>query len=97
MNPNLKGLSSGPNSKTTSWNMYFVNGYKFHTKAWADGKKKINSELYVKCVTGGREYDFYGTIHDIYKLEYVALNKKISLFYCEWFDLTFNVGTRFHS
>jgi len=30
-------------------------------------------------------------------LEYVTLNKKISLFYCEWFDPTINVGTRFHS
>jgi len=67
--------------------MYFVNAYKFHTKAWADGKKTTNSGLYVKGVTGGGEDDFYDTIHHIYELEYVALNKKILLFYCEWFDL----------
>jgi len=53
--------------------------------------------LYVKGVTGGGEDDFYGTIHYIYELKYVALNKKIPLFYCEWFDPTINVGTRFHA
>ena len=30
-------------------------------------------------------------------MEYVALNKNIPLFYCEWFDPTINVGTRFHT
>jgi len=77
--------------------MYFVNKYKFHTKAWADGKKIINSGLYVKGLTRGGEDDFFGTIHHIYELEYGSLNKKIPLFYCEWFDPTINVGTRFHS
>jgi len=97
INPNLKGLSWGPNSKTTSCYMYFINGYKFHTNAWDNGKKTTNSVLYVKGVTDGGEDDFYGSIHYIYELEYVALNKKISLFYYEWFDSTINVGTRFHS
>jgi len=77
--------------------MYFVNGYKFHTKAWADGKKTTNSGLYVKGVTGKGEYGFYGTIHYIYELEYAALNKNIPLLYCEWVDPTINVRTRFHS
>lgn len=31
-NPNLKALAGEPSSLATSWNMYFVNGYKFHTK-----------------------------------------------------------------
>jgi len=63
--------------------MYFVNGYKFYTKTWFDGKKITNSGLYVKGVTDGGEDDFYGIIHYLYELEYVALNKKIPLFYCE--------------
>jgi len=77
--------------------MYSVNGYKFHTKAWTNGKKTTNSGLYVKGVIYEGEDDFYGTIHYIYEFEYVALNKKIPLFYCDWFDPTINVGTRFHS
>ena len=53
--------------------------------------------MYVKGVSSKGEEDFYGIIHHIHELEYVALKKKIPLFYCEWFDPTINVGTRFHS
>jgi len=73
INPNLKALSWGPNSKATSWNMYFVNIYKFHTKAWVDRKKTTNNGLYVKGVTDKGEDDFYDIIHHIYELEYFAL------------------------
>jgi len=90
-------LAWGPNSKTTSWNIYFVNGYKFHTKAWSDGKKITNCGLYVKGVTDGGEDDFYGIIDHIFEFKYVGLTKKIPLFYCEWFDPTFDVGTTFLS
>jgi len=44
-------LGWGPNSNVTSWNMYFVNMYKFYTNALSDGKNIINSGLYVKGVT----------------------------------------------
>ena len=40
IDPNMKALAWGPNSSTTSWNMYFVNGYKFHTKSWSEGKNE---------------------------------------------------------
>jgi len=36
---NLKAFGLGPNSKARSWNMYFVNGYKFHPNTWTRGKK----------------------------------------------------------
>jgi len=35
-----KVLGWRPNSKVTLWNMYFVNGYKFHTNTWTNGKRK---------------------------------------------------------
>ncbi|WJX94647.1 hypothetical protein P8452_76045 [Trifolium repens] len=35
INPYVKALSWGPCSKATSWHMYFVNGYKFHTQDWS--------------------------------------------------------------
>ena len=57
-------------------------------------RKQKNSGLYVKGITDGGEDDFYGIIHYKYELEYVALNKKIPLFYREWFDPTINFGTR---
>lgn len=93
----ILSLARGPASKITSWNMYFVNGYKYHTKAWSDGKKTTNSGVYVKGITEGGEDDFYGTIQHIYELDYDGLTNKITVFYCEWFDPTRNKGTKVHA
>ena len=90
-------LARGPNSCAKSWNKYFVNGYKFHTKAWSDGKKTVNCGVYVKGVSEGGEDDFFGIIHHIYELQYLGLSNNIPLFYCEWFDPTRNRGTRVYS
>jgi len=93
----MKALAWGPNSSTTSWNMYFVNGYKFHTKSWSEGKKTTNCGVHVKGVTEGGQDDFFGVIKHIYELEYLGLSKKIPLFFCDWFDPTNNRGTKVHS
>jgi len=79
------------------WHTYFVNGYKFHTNAWSNGKKTINCGVYVKGLTEGGYDDFYGIIHKIYELEYNTSTypKKVVLFYCEWFDPS-RKGTRVH-
>ena len=61
-----------PNSKTTLGKMYFVNGNKFHTKTWVDGKKTTNIDSYVKGVIDVGEEDFYAIIHYIYELEYAS-------------------------
>jgi hypothetical protein len=74
--------------------MYFVNGYRFHTKSWSNGKNTFNSGVHVKGVTEGGEDDFYGIIQHIYELEYLELNSKIPMFYCEWFDPRRPRGTR---
>ena len=50
MTPNIKVLAWGPNSYATLWNMYFINGYTFHTNTWSGGNKTINYEVHVKCV-----------------------------------------------
>lgn len=96
INTNIKALAWGPITKATSWHMYFVNGYRFHTKDWSDGKKTINCGVHVKGVTEGGEDDFYGIIQRIFELEYHGLSNKIAIFYCEWFDPTRNRGTRVH-
>ena len=93
----ILSLAAGPNSCAKSWNKYFVNGYKFHTKAWSDGKKTVNCGVHVKGVSEGGEDDFFGIIQYIYELQYLGLSNKIPLFYCEWFDPTRNRGTRVYS
>ncbi|XP_004488345.1 uncharacterized protein [Cicer arietinum] len=94
--PNLLSLAWGPNSMVKTWHKYYINGYKFHTKAWSQGKKTINSGVYVKGVTGGGEDDFYGVIQHIFELEYYKLPHKVALFYCQWFDPRRNRGTKVH-
>jgi len=80
----LRYLSQGPLQGASEFHTYFVNGYKFHTHSWTEGKKTINSGVYVKGVIDGGEDDFYGVIKHIYELSYNE--NKVVLFYCEWFD-----------
>jgi len=70
------------------WHTYFVNGYKFHTKALSNGKKIINCGVYVKGLTEGDYDDNYGIILKIYELEYNTCTspKRVVVFYCECFD-----------
>ncbi|XP_058763487.1 uncharacterized protein LOC131636921 [Vicia villosa] len=84
----LRNLAEGPIKRAKKWHTYFVNGYKFHTDEWTEGKKTINSGVFVKGVTDGGEDDFYGVITHIYELEYNYLDSenKVVLFYCDWYD-----------
>jgi hypothetical protein len=94
----LMNLSLGPRSRVKQWHTYFVNGYKFHTKSWTEGKKTNNSGVCMKSVTENGEGDFYGVIEDIFEIEYNYLDNKNSvvLFYCSWFDPS-SRGTKFNS
>ena len=84
----LRNLSEGPIQSANEWHTYFVNGYKFHTETWTEGKKTINSGVFVKGVTDGGEDDFYGFVKHIYELVYSYLDSenKVVLFFCDWYD-----------
>ena len=94
-NQHLKDLLYCPMSHVKEWRTYFVNGYKFHTQAWTEGKKTINSGVHVKGITKGAADDFYGIIQHIYKLEYntTSYPKRVVLLYCHRFD-PMSRGTR---
>jgi len=62
-NQHLKDLSYGSMSYIKEWHTYFVNGYKFHTRAWTSGKKTINSGVYVKGLIEGVADDFMGSFN----------------------------------
>ena len=63
---------------------------KFHTQAWTEEKKMINSGVHVKGLIEIGVVDFYGVIQHIYELEYntTSYRKRVVLFYCRWFDPT---------
>jgi len=81
-NQHLRDLSLGPLRCVKEWHTLFVNGYKFHTHAWSEGKKTINNGVHVKGHTEGGEDDFYGVIQHMYEVEYNSStsDKKIVLF-----------------
>ncbi|RDX89432.1 hypothetical protein CR513_28836, partial [Mucuna pruriens] len=96
-NPNLYDLARGPLRLAKSYPIYFVNGYKFHTIAWGEGKTTYNSGV---CVSGiGHDEasnDYYGVLVEILELEWPSqAPKKLVLFYCNWFDPS-NRGMRMH-
>ncbi|KAK2401723.1 hypothetical protein QL285_051293 [Trifolium repens] len=94
----LRNLSDGPKSTVKQWHTYFVNGYKFHTHSWTQGKTTVNSGVCIKGVSEDGEGDFYGVIENIYEIEYNYLDykKAVVLFYCSWFDPS-SRGTRYDS
>jgi hypothetical protein len=94
----LRNLSVGPKSNVKQFHTYFVNGYKFHTQSWTEGKETKNSGVCVKSVTeNGEGDDFYGVIENIFEVEYNYLDNKntVVLFYCSWFDPSTS-GTKFN-
>ncbi|KAK1398076.1 DUF4216 domain-containing protein [Heracleum sosnowskyi] len=94
----VRDLASGPLRSVKSVPIYFVNGYKFHTRKYGASKSTFNSGVCIK----GTNYtemanDYFGIIEEILILEYPRLPiKRTVLFKCEWFDPTPNVGTRAH-
>lgn len=95
-NRHLESLAKGPLNKATSWPIYFVNGYKFHTAEYGHGKKTYNSGVFVRGDSGNGQNDWYGVVTEILELEYVGDNTVV-LFNCEWYDPTPRVGTRKHN
>ena len=78
----------GPDRDQVSRNGYKVNGYDFHTKTYACGKRTTNTGV---CVQGdcynelGRV--FYGELEEVIELSYKGTyGGHINLFKCRWFD-----------
>ena len=59
----------GPSQAVKSYKGYFVNGFKFHTIDYSQGRKIMNSGV---CVKGScyndYEYDYYGMLYEIIEL-----------------------------
>lgn len=65
-----------------------MNGYKFHTSSWGEGRNSYNSWV---CVSGtgqdGTTSEYYGVLEEIIELEWLMTScMKLVLFYCDWFD-----------
>ncbi|XP_019240549.1 PREDICTED: uncharacterized protein LOC109220542 [Nicotiana attenuata] len=94
--PFLRDIAWGPDPRVRMMSKYVVNGYKFHTEEWSNGKKTNNSGVWVK---GEGDVDYYGVLQEILELEYAVgwPKKKLVLFRCKWYDPTPNRGTKVHA
>jgi len=92
----LRYLSMGPKRIVTTWPIYFVNGFRFHTHEHSEGKETNNSGVCVKGGTNeGAESDYYGVLKEVIQLEYFGEpTKRVVLFYCDWFSPEIPRGTR---
>ncbi|GJU30990.1 transposase, Ptta/En/Spm [Tanacetum coccineum] len=84
----LKGLARGPLRHAWSYKGYFINGFKFHTEKYGQGRVTHNIEV---CVKGAcyneTEYDFYGLLEEVIKVAYRGVGRcVVILFKCKWFD-----------
>ncbi|PKU84739.1 hypothetical protein MA16_Dca008149 [Dendrobium catenatum] len=82
--------------KVKTWPIYIVNGFRFHTKSWSEGRK---TENYGVCVRGNThekdECDYYGILNEVLYLEYPGKDENfVCLFNCQWYDLVQNRSTR---
>jgi len=63
--------------------MYFVNGYRFHTEEYRQGRKTYNNEVYVKKSTSSEfEVDYYEKLKEIIELQYHSEHNRVFLFKC---------------
>ncbi|XP_056686007.1 uncharacterized protein [Spinacia oleracea] len=88
----LLSLSRGPSKSVKSYQGYYVNGYRFHTKKRQRRRKTQNSGVVVKGDEESGEKDFFGVLKEVIELEYDAPNNGdkepiVVLFRCVWFDV----------
>ncbi|KAF7800419.1 uncharacterized protein G2W53_045191 [Senna tora] len=73
----LISLAVGPDKVAKLYPMIMVNGFRFHTRARALGKKTQNSGILVKGDDLDTAKEYYGVLDHIYELSYMG-NRKTS-------------------
>ncbi|CAH9140854.1 unnamed protein product [Cuscuta epithymum] len=72
----LESLAWGPETLVRCWSIYFINGYKYHTRAYGDNKLTMNSGVSVStCSYDNSETSFFGYVDEILEMEFPSHNK----------------------
>jgi hypothetical protein len=97
----LSSLSLGPEIKVKCYNVYFVNGYVFHTEEYRHGRKTYNIGVCIKRVvvtsselsatmgltSSELEVDYYGRLEEVIELQYIIVSR-IECFYSNVIGMT---------
>ncbi|XP_040379887.1 uncharacterized protein LOC102719111 [Oryza brachyantha] len=90
--PTLQRLACGPSSIVNSWQGYDINGFTLYTSTKDMKSIAQNSGVHVQAIdTNGEKKSYYGTIQEIWKLDY-GLNIQIPVLRCQWFKDTTGVS-----
>ncbi|CAH9142220.1 unnamed protein product [Cuscuta epithymum] len=86
--PLLSSLAWGPKSLATTWPMYFINGYNYHTVERGLNKATYNSGVCVRSSNyANSDTDWYGCLEEIIQLDYPGpMGLHVVLFKCSWID-----------
>jgi len=72
----LSLLSMGPKRKVKCYNVYFFNGYVFHTEEYRHGRNTYNSGVCIKGSTSSEfEVDYYGRLEEVIEMQYHSEQK----------------------
>ncbi|KAL4581922.1 hypothetical protein LXL04_006456 [Taraxacum kok-saghyz] len=84
----LKVLARKPELYAECHNGYFVNGYKFHTRQYGNGRVTHNFGVCVRGeIDNANESDYYGLVEEILEIKYYGIGRStVVLFKCTWFD-----------
>nr|XP_015616109.1 uncharacterized protein LOC107279330 [Oryza sativa Japonica Group] len=88
----LQRLACGPSSIVNSWQGYDINGFTLSTTTKDMKSTAQNSGIRVEAIdTSGEKRSYYGTIQEIWELDY-GLNIQIPVLHCEWVKDTTGVS-----
>jgi hypothetical protein len=78
-------LASGPSSQITTWQVYDINGYRFHTKEKDKKSAAHNCGVRYEGIDEamGEIKTYYGQIKEIWELNYGG-DLEIPIFRCQW-------------
>lgn len=85
----LYALAIGPHKKVHKYSGCIIGGVRFLTKEREEGRKTQNSGVCVEGPHKGKIITYYGTLIDIYVLDYPN-DRQVALFMCDWYDLERN-------
>ncbi|XP_065878103.1 uncharacterized protein [Euphorbia lathyris] len=89
----VANLAQKPSRTVMLFDVYFVNGYRFHTTSHSGERSTSNNSISVY----GDGFEYFGVIDEIIQVSYPGVPvQKTVMFKCNWYDPTPNFGIRVH-
>ena len=89
MSAELRQVADGFSYRVKSFNIYDVNGYRFHTMRYEQSRPNRRTTNIGIFTPGQYGVEYYGRVEEIYKLKFHGfVPLTLVIFKCHWFDPT---------